>query len=83
MAHKPEFWDIYRVLVDFTEEDLHIQEAEADGFQIADLETIKKYAEEGTFCISYLSPQKEKAVFSGKVSAIPPDIPALFPPSHQ
>ena len=44
MAHKPEFWDIYRVLVDFTEEDLHIQEAEADGFQIADLETIKKYA---------------------------------------
>ena len=52
MAHKPEFWDIYRVLVDFTEEDLHIQEA-------------------------------EKAVFSGKASAIPPDIPALFPPSHQ
>ncbi len=43
------FVDIYRVLVDFTEEDLHIQEAEADGFQIADLETIKKYAEEGIF----------------------------------
>ena len=43
------FVDIYRIVLNFDEADVHLQEAEADGFQIADLETIKKYAEEGIF----------------------------------
>ena len=43
------FVDIYRFDMDVKEEDVHIQTAEAMGFQFADLDTIKKLAEQDKF----------------------------------
>ena len=43
------FVDIYRFEMDVKEEDVHIQTAEAMGFQFADLDTIKKLAEQDQF----------------------------------
>ena len=43
------FVDIYRVMLDFTEEDVHIQSEETDGFMLADLDQIKAFANEGIF----------------------------------
>ena len=43
------FVDISRFDMDVTEEDVHIQTAEAMGFQFADLDTIKKLAEQDKF----------------------------------
>ncbi|MGN0351845.1 MAG: NUDIX domain-containing protein [Roseburia sp.] len=43
------FVDIYRFEGDFTEEDLHLQEAETDGYMLATKEEIKAFAEEGIF----------------------------------
>ena len=43
------FVDIYRFEMDVKEEDVHIQTAEAMGFQFADLDTIKKLAEQDKF----------------------------------
>ena len=41
--------DIYRFEMDVAEEDVHIQEKEALGFKFADLDEIKKLAEDGIF----------------------------------
>ena len=43
------FVDIYRFEMDVAEEDVHIQEKEALGFKFADLDEIKKLAEDGIF----------------------------------
>lgn len=43
------FVDVYRFVVDFKEEDVHLQEAEAAGFMIADREKIEELAAEGIF----------------------------------
>ena len=43
------FVDIYRYVMDIDEKDIHLQEAETDGFQFASSEEIKKLAKEGIF----------------------------------
>lgn len=43
------FVDVYRFVMDFTEEDIKIQEEEAGGYMIASLDEIKAFAEEGIF----------------------------------
>lgn len=43
------FVDIYRFTGDFTEADLHLQEAETDGWMLADSEEIRTFAEQGIF----------------------------------
>ena len=45
----PDEGDIYRFEMDVAEEDVHIQEKEALGFKFADLDEIKKLAEDGIF----------------------------------
>ena len=41
--------DVYRFVVDFQEDDVHLQEKETAGFQIADKEEIEKLAAQGIF----------------------------------
>ena len=43
------FVDVYRFELDFDENDVHIQEEETDGFQIAALEEIQEYDRQGIF----------------------------------
>lgn len=43
------FVDIYRFRGDFTEDDLHLQEAETDGYMLATLDEIKEFAKQGIF----------------------------------
>lgn len=43
------FVDIYRFRGDFTEEELHLQQAETDGYMLASAEEIKALGEEGIF----------------------------------
>lgn len=43
------FVDVYRFASDFDEKDVHLQEAEADGFMLATLEEIKAFARQGVF----------------------------------
>lgn len=43
------FVDIYRFRGDFTEAELHLQEAETDGYMMASAEEIKALGEEGIF----------------------------------
>ena len=43
------FVDVYRFEMDFTEEDVHIQEAEAGGYMIATVAEIESFAKEGIF----------------------------------
>ncbi len=43
------FVDVYRFLSDFSEEDIHLQQEETDGFRIATLAEIQALAEEGHF----------------------------------
>jgi len=43
------FVDVYRFLVDFTEEDVVLQEEETSGFMIADLEQIEAFGNQGIF----------------------------------
>lgn len=43
------FVDIYRFVGDFTEEDLHLQEAETDGYLFASKEEIEAFAKQGIF----------------------------------
>ncbi|MGN0354251.1 MAG: NUDIX domain-containing protein [Muricoprocola sp.] len=43
------FVDVYRFVVDFDEKDLHLQEAETDGYRLATLDEIKAIASEGKF----------------------------------
>ena len=43
------FVDIYRFVMDFDENDIKLQEEETNGFKIADIEEIKKIADEGKF----------------------------------
>lgn len=43
------FVDVYRFDLDFTEEDLNIQEEEAAGYMLATLDEIKAFAAEGIF----------------------------------
>ena len=43
------FVDIYKFLMDFTDEDVKCREAEADGFMLADKAEIEAFAQEGIF----------------------------------
>ena len=43
------FVDVYRFTGDFSDADLQLQEAETDGYQLATLEEIRAYADEGIF----------------------------------
>ena len=43
------FVDVYRLIMDVTDEDLHLQEAEADGYMFATLDEIKAFAAEDKF----------------------------------
>lgn len=56
------FVDVYRYVMDFTEEDITLQEEETDGFKIASLEEIQELAEEGHF-LHYTSIE---SVFKGE-----------------
>lgn len=56
------FVDVYRYVMDFTEEDITLQEEETDGFKIATLEEIQELANEGHF-LHYASIE---SVFKGE-----------------
>lgn len=56
------FVDVYRYVMDFSEEDVHLQEEETDGFKIASLEEIQELAKEGKF-LHYASIE---SVFKGE-----------------
>lgn len=43
------FVDVYRFILDFNESDIHPQEAETDGFMLADVEQIREFAKQGIF----------------------------------
>lgn len=43
------FVDIYKYVGDFAEEDIHLQEAETDGFMLATKEEIKELGRQGIF----------------------------------
>ena len=43
------FVDVYRYIMDFDEGDLHLQEAETDGYMFATLDEIKAFAAEDKF----------------------------------
>ena len=43
------FVDVYKFIADFDESDVHMQEAETDGYKLATHEEIKEYASEGIF----------------------------------
>ncbi len=43
------FVDVYKYTMDFTEDDIHLQEEETNGFQIATLEQMEQYDKEGIF----------------------------------
>ena len=43
------FVDVYRYIIDFDESDLHLQEAETDGYKFATLDEIKEFAKQGIF----------------------------------
>ena len=43
------FVDVYRFVMDFTEEDVHAQEEETDGFMLAAKEEIRALGEQGIF----------------------------------
>ncbi len=43
------FVDVYRFQMDFSEDQVRLQEGETDGFQIADLAEIEQYGEQGEF----------------------------------
>lgn len=43
------FVDVYRFVMDFTEEDVTMQQKETTGFKIVDYDEIKKLAEQGIF----------------------------------
>ena len=43
------FVDVYRFVMDIDEKDLHLQEAETDGYMFATLDEIKAFAADGKF----------------------------------
>lgn len=43
------FIDVYRFIMDITEEDVHLQEEETDGYMFADAEQIRALAADGKF----------------------------------
>ena len=43
------FVDVYRFVMDITEKDIHLQEAETQGYRFATLEEIQEYAKKGIF----------------------------------
>ena len=43
------FVDVYRFIMDVKDEDLHLQEAETDGYMFATLDEIKAFAAEDKF----------------------------------
>ena len=43
------FVDVYKFVSDFYESDIHMQETETDGYKLATIDEIKKYADEGKF----------------------------------
>lgn len=56
------FVDVYRFELDFSEDELCLQKAETDGYQLATLEEIRKIGEDGKF----LHYQSIRNVFEGK-----------------
>lgn len=55
------FVDVYRYTGDFSDEDIHLQETETDGYMLADIEDIRKIADDGKF----LHYDSIKAAFEG------------------
>lgn len=55
------FVDVYRYTGDFSDEDIHLQEAETDGYMLADIEDIREIASDGKF----LHYDSIKAAFEG------------------
>ncbi len=55
------FVDVYKYIGDFSDEDIHLQEAETDGYMLADIEDIRKIAGDGKF----LHYDSIKAAFEG------------------
>ena len=51
------FVDVYRFVMDITEKDIHLQEAETQGYRFATLEEIQEYAKKG-ICLHYDSIKK-------------------------
>ena len=43
------FVDVYKFISDFDEKDIHMQEAETDGYKLAAIEEIEEYAKQGIF----------------------------------
>ena len=43
------FVDVYKFISDFDEKDIHMQEAETDGYKLATIEEIEEYAKQGIF----------------------------------
>ena len=43
------FVDVYRFIMDVKDEDLHLQEAETDGYMFATPDQIREFAEQGIF----------------------------------
>lgn len=43
------FVDVYRFVMDIAEDDIHLQEAETQGYRFASLEEIQEYAKQGIF----------------------------------
>lgn len=43
------FVDIYRFEMDFTEEDIHLQQGETNGYRLATVDEIKELADQGIF----------------------------------
>lgn len=43
------FVDIYRFEMDFTEEDIHLQEGETNGYRLASVDEIRELADQGIF----------------------------------
>lgn len=43
------FVDVYRFILDFDEKELHLQEAETDGYMLATVEEIEQFAKQGIF----------------------------------
>ncbi|MCD7982543.1 MAG: NUDIX hydrolase [Clostridiales bacterium] len=43
------FVDVYRFVLDFEEPDVHPQEAETDGYMLADADQIRTFADQGIF----------------------------------
>ena len=44
-----EYWDIYKFILDFVDNDVKVKPEEVEGFKIATLEEVQAFAKEGIF----------------------------------